>query len=202
MPKKIRDYLMKMRRCHRGKHPRTPSFALYSAKNHAATLEDVDRFLFENFKSLCLKEEEEETQKEEETSTVFSFSESSTMMNTNTSDDVSSSNYYHKDPALPDNSIALLVHSTSPYQDFTRSMQQMVNNHQSLVDWNFMEDLLFTYLNLNPKTSHKFILTAFVDLVNLMRRQPPSPSPSPSHIPRSVRTVRTAQSYGIRPPKT
>jgi len=273
MPKKIRDYFFKIKSprpqirlpsknwilsgC---KHPRTPSFALYSARNKprhhhhrdlvhnnnkkkdsyhpnddAATLADVDRFLFENFKSLYLKDDEEtlnakrvfegEDQNHEVQETTSSprdlrgstrffvkpgFSGSlvedaftNTTINTTTSDevgsvstvstlyDVSSSSSYEKeraDHALPDDSIAILTHSTSPYEDFRRSMQEMVNNHEGVVDWDFMEELLFCYLNLNHKKSHKFILGAFVDLITVMRR---SDSEQATHKPRSVRTVRT-----------
>ncbi|QCE08948.1 transcription repressor OFP14-like [Vigna unguiculata] len=275
MPKKIRDYLFKIKSprpqirlpsknwilsgC---KHPRTPSFALYSVRNEpsrrprhhhhqqqhvvressnnhhrkddAATLADVDRFLLENFKSLYLKDDDEtlntkrvfegddgdheavETTSPRDVrgSTRFfvkpGFSGSlvedaltNTTINTATSDevgsvstvstlyDVSSSGSYEKegaDHALPDDSIALLTHSTSPYDDFRRSMQEMVNNHEGVVDWDFMEELLFSYLNLNHKKSHKFILGAFVDLITVMRR---SNSEPPSDKPRSVRTVRS-----------
>ncbi|CAJ1955204.1 unnamed protein product [Sphenostylis stenocarpa] len=267
MPKKIRDYLFKIKSprpqirlpsknwilsgC---KHPRTPSFALYSGRNEpqnhrhvvrntnknsyhhkddAATLADVDRFLFENFKSLYVKDEEEtlnskrvfegDDQKHEleETTTPrdlrgstrffvkAGFSGSlvedaftNTTINTTTSDevgsvstlyDVSSSSSYEKeglDHALPDNSIALLTHSTTPYEDFKRSMQEMVNSHERVVDWDFMEELLFTYLNLNHKKSHKFILGAFVDLITVMRRSTSEPA---SDRPRSVRTIRTGR---------
>ncbi|KAK7271899.1 hypothetical protein RJT34_28166 [Clitoria ternatea] len=95
---------------------------------------------------------------------------------------------------LPDNSIALITHSASPFEDFKRSMQEMVeaNKHEggntNTIDWDFMEELLFCYLNLNEKKSHKFILSAFVDLIAVMRRN----SDTASTNPRSVRTVRTA----------
>nr|ACU16598.1 unknown [Glycine max] len=234
MPKKIRDYLFKIKNprpqvrlpsknwilsgC---KHPRTPSFALYSGRNQshhnpvlnnnnnndAATLADVDRFLMENFKSLYLKDEHDHQNHDQEITTprdlpgstrffvkpagfsgslvedAFTSDEATSISTIN---DVSSSNSYEKE-ALPDNSIALLTRSTSPYEDFKRSMQEMVNNHESVVDWDFMEELLFCYLNLNEKKSHKFILSAFVDLITVMRRN----SETPSNNPQSVRTVRS-----------
>ncbi|TKY48149.1 Transcription repressor OFP14 [Spatholobus suberectus] len=266
MPKKIRDYLFKIKSprpqirfnslssknwnilsgC---KHPRTPSFALYAGrneanhvgnnnnhhKNDAATLADIDRFLFENFKSLYLKDDEEENENtkrvfedekhevEEGPMTVetprhvrgstrfsvkpgFSGSlvehvittsdEAGSISTISTLNDISSSNSYDEtaketmDHALPDNSIALLTHSTSPYEDFRRSMQEMVNNHERVVDWDFMEELLFCYLNLNEKKSHKFIISAFVDLITVMRR---NDTETASAKPRSVRTVRTGR---------
>ncbi|KAK7325184.1 hypothetical protein VNO77_29326 [Canavalia gladiata] len=201
------------------KHPRTPSFAVYAAttttttttttnnnnnniKDDAATLADVDRFLLENFKSLYLKDDDEEKEEgpklgsllledgirnrnEEEagsTSTVNDASSSSiNSYDAITKEDV--------DPTLPDNTIALLTYSPNPYQDFKRSMQQMVEAKamDNVIDWDFMEELFFCYLNLNHKKSHKFILAAFVDLLTAMR---PNSEPSPSK-PRSVRTVRT-----------
>ncbi|RDX67063.1 Transcription repressor OFP14, partial [Mucuna pruriens] len=240
MPKKIRDYLLKMKSprprprpqirlpsknwnilsgC---KHPRTPSFALYNGRNEAdhvcnnkkddaATLADVDRFLLENFKSLYLKDDQEtfeeppvmlETPCNLRGSTRFfvkaglsgslvedALTTSDEAGSVSTVNDISSSNSYDKDYALPDNSIALLTHTTSPYEDFKRSMQQMVNNCERVVDWDFMEDLLFCYLNLNDKKSHKFILSAFVDLITVMRRNSEPDSPKP----RSVRTFRTGR---------
>lgn len=74
---------------------------------------------------------------------------------------------------LPDDSIAVLTYSPSPYDDFRRSMQEMVNaklRHDANVDWDFMEELLFCYLNLNEKKSYRYILSAFADLVVILRR--------------------------------
>ncbi|XP_075480427.1 transcription repressor OFP14 [Primulina tabacum] len=63
---------------------------------------------------------------------------------------------------------AILTYSSSPYEDFRRSMQEMVEarlEQEGEVDWEFMEELLFCYLDLNNKSSYRFILHAFVDLV-------------------------------------
>ncbi|CAL0322035.1 unnamed protein product [Lupinus luteus] len=75
---------------------------------------------------------------------------------------------------LPDNCITLLKYSVSPYEEFRRSMKEMMEargrSHESdELDWEFMEELLFCYLDLNDKKSHKFILGAFVDLITAMR---------------------------------
>ncbi|CAL0324127.1 unnamed protein product [Lupinus luteus] len=93
---------------------------------------------------------------------------------------------------LPDNCIALLSCSPNPYEEFKRSMKEMVEtrarNHEGEIDWEFMEDLLFCYLNLNEKRSHKFILSAFVDIISVMRQN----SEAGAMIkvkPHSVRTV-------------
>ncbi|KAK6124972.1 hypothetical protein DH2020_041246 [Rehmannia glutinosa] len=74
--------------------------------------------------------------------------------------------------AAPDDFIALLTYSPSPYDDFRRSMQEMVDarmEHNGRVDWEFLEELLFCYLDLNNKKSYRFILRAFVDLIVVLR---------------------------------
>ncbi|CAK9147041.1 unnamed protein product [Ilex paraguariensis] len=83
---------------------------------------------------------------------------------------------------LPDNpsesetlvggSIAIPTYSPDPYMDFRRSMQEMVEA-RNLIDvranWDYLHELLMSYLALNPKSTHKFIVGAFADLlVSLM----------------------------------
>ncbi|KAL6497038.1 hypothetical protein OROGR_028967 [Orobanche gracilis] len=75
-------------------------------------------------------------------------------------------------PASPDEFIALLTYSPNPYDDFRRSMQEMVDarlEHNGKADWEFLEELLFCYLDLNKKKSYRFILRAFVDLIVVLR---------------------------------
>ncbi|XP_010249776.1 PREDICTED: transcription repressor OFP14 [Nelumbo nucifera] len=74
---------------------------------------------------------------------------------------------------LPSDSIAVLTSSSDPYEDFRRSMKEMVEDrlhHHQTIDWEFMEELLFSYLNLNEKKSYKYILGAFVDMVVTLRQ--------------------------------
>ncbi|XP_021736601.1 LOW QUALITY PROTEIN: transcription repressor OFP14-like [Chenopodium quinoa] len=69
--------------------------------------------------------------------------------------------------------IALLTVSPSPYEDFRKSMQQVLDakvNNQERVDWDFMEELLFCYLRLNEKKQYRYILSAFVDLIVVLRQ--------------------------------
>ncbi|KAL1298162.1 hypothetical protein HN51_042562 [Arachis hypogaea] len=243
------------------KHPRTPSFAFddshgggrggNNSNNHkddAATLADVDRFLYENFKSLYFREGEEnedyntsnkrvdssgqiqhdqgaklipmfdslrlaETPRDLGGSNRFfvktglsgslflddgltrsgddhhyaGSSSNSTVTNTDSS---SNDENHHENEKLPENCIALLRSSSSPYEDFRRSMQDVVEarfkSHGKVIDWEFMEELLLSYLRLNEKKSHKFILNAFVDVTAAMR---PNSEMTDPH-PRSVRTVR------------
>ncbi|KAL3507880.1 hypothetical protein ACH5RR_033262 [Cinchona calisaya] len=64
--------------------------------------------------------------------------------------------------------VAVQTYSPDPYADFRRSMQEMVDAHDLKdlkVDWDFLHELLLSYLNLNPKHTHKFIIGAFTDLI-------------------------------------
>ncbi|XP_044471335.1 transcription repressor OFP14-like [Mangifera indica] len=104
---------------------------------------------------------------------VTSTSTSSSPINCSPNHDsstVSTDSNYVK---LPGDSIAMLRHSPSPYGDFRRSMQEVVEvqgQQQATIDWDFLEKLLFCYLRLNEKKSYKFILRAFVDLVVGLRQ--------------------------------
>lgn len=209
--------------------------------SEAATLSDVDRFLFENFKSLYVIDDEvnydgkkgKESREGENPSTAVSFGSprfmdpppdlcgshrffftpglssslieesrtsvattsedagsSSTTSTTTLNDSATTTNDHAKDVvALPDGCVAVLAYSPSPYEEFRRSMQEMVEarmrNHGK-VDWNFMEELLFCYLNLNEKQSHRYILSAFVDLVVVLRQTSDS-VPARSRNARNVR---------------
>ncbi|CAL0316150.1 unnamed protein product [Lupinus luteus] len=66
-------------------------------------------------------------------------------------------------------SVAVPTYSSDPYLDFRRSMEEMVEARPELMNvnsnWNVLHQLLLSYLALNPKTTHKFILTAFSDLL-------------------------------------
>ncbi|KAG6645214.1 transcription repressor OFP11-like [Carya illinoinensis] len=77
---------------------------------------------------------------------------------------------------LFENSVAVPTYSPDPYADFRRSMQEMVEARE-LVDvksnWELLHELLLCYLALNPKSTHKFILGAFADLVISLMSQPP-----------------------------
>ncbi|KAF8393341.1 hypothetical protein HHK36_021583 [Tetracentron sinense] len=230
------------------KHPKTPSFAVADqnqpdTKDHdAATLTDIDQFLFENFNSLFCNSEDDNDKdmgnNHNESSSGFLFKgrqrakfrpqkpivsgpgservysnisktqaqarpsdtpsrqffaspstsnslieegrlssltsdddshDSSSSTNTTTNESISVSS---KGLALPDGSIAVLTYSPEPYDDFQRSMQDMVEArlHHYQVDWDFMEELLFCYLKLNEKKSYKYILRAFVDLIVILRQ--------------------------------
>ncbi|KAI3668151.1 hypothetical protein L6452_43228 [Arctium lappa] len=68
--------------------------------------------------------------------------------------------------------VAIPTISPDPYFDFRKSMQEMVEA-RDLIDvranWDYLHELLTCYLDLNPKSAHKFIVGAFADLlVSLM----------------------------------
>ncbi|KAJ6730786.1 TRANSCRIPTION REPRESSOR OFP7-RELATED [Salix viminalis] len=65
-------------------------------------------------------------------------------------------------------STAVSTYSEDPYMDFRRSMQEMVDARDLVdakADWEYLHELLSCYLSLNPKSTHKFIVGAFADLL-------------------------------------
>ncbi|KAK4357395.1 hypothetical protein RND71_023005 [Anisodus tanguticus] len=72
------------------------------------------------------------------------------------------------DALVVDGSIAIPTYSPNPYLDFRRSMQEMVEA-RGLTDirgnWDSLHELLMRYLTLNPKSTHKYIVGAFADLI-------------------------------------
>lgn len=61
-------------------------------------------------------------------------------------------------------SVVLAMDSDDPYEDFKRSMQEMVESH-GVKDWEGLEELLSWYLRVNGRNNHGFIVGAFVDLL-------------------------------------
>ncbi|KAL1199369.1 Transcription repressor OFP14 [Cardamine amara subsp. amara] len=213
-----------------GKHPKKLSFSFNKHRRRnsksrfnkddnvnqdpgrAATLSDIDRFLEENFKSLCIRDEEEGDQMTKMKGKRLSSEESDddddyrhrfertwgpavydspklpdlrrrerlsprpgssegrpSMDTTSTSEERQSRSTL----VLPENCIAVLRYTAEPQEDFRRSMVEMIESklgvRESEVDWDLMEELLFCYLDLNDKKSHRFILSAFVDLIIALR---------------------------------
>lgn len=240
--------------------PKTLSFAIDRKQDHhpyedddSATLSDIDRFLFENFKSLYIKDDddEEEEAKEINTNTYkienenrgggflsesprfadpptdlrgshrffvapalsSSLIEESRLSLTTTSSGSGGSGSSStasldsnrgcsgdyaaatedKDVSLPNNCIAVLMYSTRPQDEFRLSMHEMIEGrlrqHQK-VDWVFMEELLFSYLDLNEKKSHKYILSAFVDLIVVLRQKSNYRVPATARSRNNVRSGR------------
>lgn len=231
------------------KHPsKTLSFAIgrdqlekveknNTSDNKAARLSDVDRFLFENFKSLYINDDgdhdyyhEKKDRESHEagknpsgvlfgspcsmdpppdlsgtqlffinpagfssmtvTSDDAGSTPTSTTSTVNNSSTTSANDDHAKDVKLPNDSVAVLAYSLSPSEDFQLSMQEMVDafvHNNGKVDWNFMEELLFSYLNLNEKKSYRYILNAFVDLIVKLRQNSNGFSARPLNSARTVR---------------
>ncbi|XP_057452856.1 transcription repressor OFP14-like [Lotus japonicus] len=177
-----------------------------------ATLDDIDHFLFENFRTLFLRYDKEINNNNalqvhnnthgkypmpSPTSSIsfeepspdlggsrrffvtrgFSGSSSSTTTPTKNCDGSCSKETI----TLSNNYVAVLVSCTkSPYEKFKKSMEGVVRarlRNDENVDWDFMEELLFSYMNMNEKQVHKFILATYVDMISLMRN-PPEPAKS------------------------
>ncbi|CAH9063624.1 unnamed protein product [Cuscuta europaea] len=84
---------------------------------------------------------------------------------------VSSRNHTTEDPL--EESVAMAMQSVDPFEDFKRSMEEMVEAHHHHSnggggvndDWAFLEELLVSYLRINGKSTHGYIVAAFVDLL-------------------------------------
>lgn len=64
--------------------------------------------------------------------------------------------------------MAIQTVSPDPYFDFRKSMQEMVEArdiNDARANWDYLHELLTCYLDLNPKSAHKFIVGAFADLL-------------------------------------
>ncbi|KAK1259094.1 hypothetical protein QJS04_geneDACA005481 [Acorus gramineus] len=159
--KSFQDYLSKLKKPYQPitttsrllsacKYPKTLSLDLRSppqpSSSSAATLADVDRFLSENFSSLYndVKASDRFLVDEEERSST-------------------------SNPTV--DGVAVVTMSMDPCKDFRRSMEEMVLTREGDVegcgalDWEYLEELLFCYLELNEKKLHGLVLRAFADLV-------------------------------------
>ena len=61
-------------------------------------------------------------------------------------------------------SVVLAMESKDPYADFRQSMEEMVEIY-AVKDWRRLEELLEWYLRVNGRENHRFIVSAFVDLL-------------------------------------
>ncbi|KAJ8452040.1 hypothetical protein Cgig2_016621 [Carnegiea gigantea] len=208
------------------KHPKSLSFSVdhkgaKEGEEVAATLEDIDRFLIENFKSLYGHQDHDQRDNDDhglkyeegadkahgcshhgpkgrgstlEQGAPFdsprfftpppdlcgshrffiSPSPSGSVLETQASmagspnpEDAGSSaedpgGHHEHDTKIPggmEDCLAVLTVSQSPYEDYRKSMQQVLEarvHHKQRVDWDFMEELLFCYLRLNEKKQYRF----------------------------------------------
>ncbi|XP_062202003.1 transcription repressor OFP14-like [Phragmites australis] len=160
--------------------PRTPSLDLdgdhaaatadQNGKDQAATLSDVDRFLFDNFRSLYIHDDNNVPCFPSSPGTSTSLVEVTqpTAETSSSSDSVAEDIKEARPGEQSGDNAAIVVFSMDPYTDFRRSMQNMIKMHHGRIsqplDWDFLEELLFYYLQLNDQAVHKHILKAFVDL--------------------------------------
>ncbi|XP_050226763.1 transcription repressor OFP15 [Mercurialis annua] len=98
-------------------------------------------------------------------------------------------------------SVVLSMDSQDPYEDYKKSMEEMVEAH-GLKDWESLEELLSCYLKVNGKNNHGYIIGAFVDLlVNLAFNSSSSSSSSDhsyiscSHSPSSPLSFYTSSNF-------
>ncbi|KAJ1436252.1 Ovate protein family, C-terminal [Sesbania bispinosa] len=61
-------------------------------------------------------------------------------------------------------SVVMAMESEDPYEDFKKSMEEMIESH-GVKDWEGLEELLSWYLRVNGKNNHGYIVGAFVDLL-------------------------------------
>lgn len=90
------------------------------------------------------------------------------------SSDITKSETHDQETPL-NGGVAVKKYSPDPYQDFRCSMQEMIearNLTDVMANWDFLHELLLCYLTLNPKHTHKFIISAFADiLISLLSSQ-------------------------------
>ncbi|KAL5561699.1 hypothetical protein UlMin_031446 [Ulmus minor] len=96
---------------------------------------------------------------------------------TSSSSSASAATAAEPDRNLFNNSVAVPTFSPNPFADFRRSMQEMLEAREvtdvNKSNWEFLHELLLCYLALNPKSTHKFIIAAFSDLVVSLMPTPP-----------------------------
>ncbi|RLM93882.1 transcription repressor OFP14 [Panicum miliaceum] len=143
-----------------------------NSKDQAATLSDVDRFLFDNFRSLCIHDDDDNNhlcfRSSPGTSTSLVDETQPTGKTSSSSESVAEDIKEARPAEESGDNTAIVVFSMDPYADFRRSMQNMIKMHHGRIsqplDWDFLEELLFYYLQLNDQAVHKHILKAFADL--------------------------------------
>ncbi|KAL6882016.1 hypothetical protein ACP4OV_011488 [Aristida adscensionis] len=141
-----------------------------NSKDQAATLSDVDRFLFDNFRSLYIHGyDDQDASLPSSSGTSTSLNETRPLAETSSlSESVTEDTKETRRGEENGSSTAVVVFSMDPYTDFRRSMQNMIKMHHGHtsqpLDWDFLEELLFYYLQLNDQAVHRHILRAFADL--------------------------------------
>ncbi|KAL3827965.1 hypothetical protein ACJIZ3_016767 [Penstemon smallii] len=134
------------------------------------------RLLFNNFNSLYAATSDSDSDTTPDFATAFAsnrffFSSpgcSNSIIDSSSLASTSSSMLSNENDTIAEGSIAVPTYSPDPFIDFRRSMQEMVEAcelHDVRENWDYLHELLMCYLSLNPKSTHKFIVGAFADLL-------------------------------------
>jgi uncharacterized protein (TIGR01568 family) len=146
---------------------------------HAATLSDVDRFLFDNFRSLYIHDRDEDVCLSSSLGTSTSLVQPTAETSSSSSSVIEGAGDIAGAEDDGGNNAAIVLFSVDPYTDFRRSMEDMIRMHHGQefqpLDWDFLEELLFYYLQLNDRSVHKYILKAFADLTAGTHKDIPAP---------------------------
>ncbi|VAI31813.1 unnamed protein product [Triticum turgidum subsp. durum] len=194
-------------------HPRTNSFSSGVRQRHVAAgnrdgHDDDDGALAVNFRSLrvgptAVPDDDDDGNDEDGSSTQEDDGGSESV-----GDDVVAGTAAMKVVSGGGGGVAVVTLSVAPYEDFRRSMREMADAHARMeaarvgtravpaVDWDFMEELLFCYLQLNDRAVHKEILRAFTDTVAALRGRRRAPAPKPKS-KRTRQPRRGARGYGV-----
>ncbi|KAG2311185.1 hypothetical protein Bca52824_022742 [Brassica carinata] len=91
------------------------------------------------------------------------------------------SSHSHYTPGLPvsptvlrspcpkiDESVAMAKESFNPFEDYKKSMNQMIKEREIQTD-DDLKELLRCFLDINPPPQHNLIVRAFVDVCSLLR---------------------------------
>lgn len=127
-------------------------------QNCGATLRDVDRFLFENFRSIYTT-----------TGGGGGDGGEDDLCNLAAGESPPPPPRFFVERAPPSRGgggggVAVVTFSRDPCEDFRRSMQEMMGARAPF-DWELAEELFFCFLELNDRSLHRHILRAFGTLV-------------------------------------
>ncbi|KAF0930039.1 hypothetical protein E2562_027210 [Oryza meyeriana var. granulata] len=149
-----------------------------NSRDQAATLSDVDRFLFDNFRSLYIHDGDSNARRPspspgtlaslvdriQPAAAAAAAAAESSLGSESVAEGIRETSSGDGD----NSSTAIMLFSMDPYTDYRRSMQNIIELHHGEepqpLDWDFLEELLFYYLQLNDRSVHKYILKAFADL--------------------------------------
>ncbi|KAL1565112.1 transcription repressor OFP14-like [Salvia divinorum] len=167
IPKPRQNYLSKITSPIKQSPIKTPSITSGDGEN----LSDADKILFEDFGSLYREECEEGSSLPQESPRPPDDLRGSGRFSVESPADKSEEQA--GGDLAPEDFVMLQIDSPDPYDALRESILEMVElriDHDRSVDWKFLEELLFCYLDMNDKESHRHILQAFVDVIVFLRQ--------------------------------